>query len=251
MERTKQVLEPAGAAALAAVLAGSVPLRDGDRVAVILSGGNVATDRLGRAPRGRRAIPHPRVMEQPEGDAFGPLVPPPVPAGVPQPPLPPPVPVTAPYAAYPGYYGYVAPRPVLPPVSEAILRIPLGTRELIRQALDLLTRSDSGLRGPSFYIGFMLLVTFGPLAVILGMVLAVGQDLAATPGRYGAPPPSWVGWMFLAFIPALAGLIAASAEASGLATAVIGGRVRAARSGSANRSRSRAAGSGRSSGHAC
>jgi threonine dehydratase len=47
VERTKQVLEPAGAAALAAVLTGAVPLRDGDRVAVILSGGNVATDRLG------------------------------------------------------------------------------------------------------------------------------------------------------------------------------------------------------------
>jgi threonine dehydratase len=47
IERTKQVLEPAGATALAAVLAGAIPIRDGDRVAVILSGGNVATDRLG------------------------------------------------------------------------------------------------------------------------------------------------------------------------------------------------------------
>ena len=45
--RTKQVLEPAGATALAAVLTGAIPLRDGDRVAVLLSGGNVATDRLG------------------------------------------------------------------------------------------------------------------------------------------------------------------------------------------------------------
>jgi threonine dehydratase len=47
VERLKQVVEPAGAAALAAVLAGAVPIRHGDRVAVILSGGNVATDRLG------------------------------------------------------------------------------------------------------------------------------------------------------------------------------------------------------------
>jgi threonine dehydratase len=46
-ERMKQVLEPAGAAALAAVLFGKVPLRDGDRVAVVASGGNVETDRLG------------------------------------------------------------------------------------------------------------------------------------------------------------------------------------------------------------
>jgi threonine dehydratase len=47
VERLKQVLEPAGAAALAAVLAGAVPLRGGDRVCVILSGGNVAVERLG------------------------------------------------------------------------------------------------------------------------------------------------------------------------------------------------------------
>ena len=47
MERTKQALEPAGAAALGALLAGAVDVRDGDRVAVILSGGNVDTSRLG------------------------------------------------------------------------------------------------------------------------------------------------------------------------------------------------------------
>ena len=47
VERLKQVLEPAGAAALAAVLAGRVPIRDGERVAVVLSGGNVDVGRLG------------------------------------------------------------------------------------------------------------------------------------------------------------------------------------------------------------
>jgi threonine dehydratase len=47
VERLKQVLEPAGAAALAAVLAGQVPIRDGERVAVVLSGGNVEVDRIG------------------------------------------------------------------------------------------------------------------------------------------------------------------------------------------------------------
>ncbi|HVA86454.1 MAG TPA: pyridoxal-phosphate dependent enzyme [Candidatus Saccharimonadales bacterium] len=47
MERMKQVVEPAGAAALAALLYGRVPLRGGDRVCAILSGGNVAIDRLG------------------------------------------------------------------------------------------------------------------------------------------------------------------------------------------------------------
>jgi len=46
-ERMKQVLEPAGAAALAALLLGKVPLRPGDRVATVLCGGNVDVDRLG------------------------------------------------------------------------------------------------------------------------------------------------------------------------------------------------------------
>ncbi len=46
-ERMKQVLEPAGAAALAAVLHGKVPIRDGERVCVVLSGGNVDVARFG------------------------------------------------------------------------------------------------------------------------------------------------------------------------------------------------------------
>ena len=47
VERLKQVIEPAGAAALAAVLSGRIPVRDGERVAVVLSGGNVDPGRLG------------------------------------------------------------------------------------------------------------------------------------------------------------------------------------------------------------
>ena len=43
----KQVLEPAGAAALAAVLHGRIPIRDGERVVVVGSGGNVDVGRLG------------------------------------------------------------------------------------------------------------------------------------------------------------------------------------------------------------
>jgi threonine dehydratase len=47
IERTKQALEPAGAAALAAVLFGRIPIADGERVAVVASGGNVDVGRLG------------------------------------------------------------------------------------------------------------------------------------------------------------------------------------------------------------
>lgn len=55
--RMKQVLEPAGAAALAATLTGRIPLRQGDRVAVILSGGNVDVARLGELIARAGAIP--------------------------------------------------------------------------------------------------------------------------------------------------------------------------------------------------
>jgi threonine dehydratase len=47
MERMKQVLEPAGATALAAVLHGRIPIRDGERVVVVASGGNVDLSRIG------------------------------------------------------------------------------------------------------------------------------------------------------------------------------------------------------------
>jgi threonine dehydratase len=57
LERTKQVVEPAGAAALAAVLAGRIELRDGDRVAVVLSGGNVEAGRLGEFVEGAGPLP--------------------------------------------------------------------------------------------------------------------------------------------------------------------------------------------------
>ena len=57
LERLKQVLEPAGAAALAAVLTGKVPLRDGDRVAVVLSGGNVEVGRLGELLAAAGSLP--------------------------------------------------------------------------------------------------------------------------------------------------------------------------------------------------
>ena len=46
-ERMKQVLEPAGAAALAAVLYGRIDIRDRERVCVVGSGGNVEMGRLG------------------------------------------------------------------------------------------------------------------------------------------------------------------------------------------------------------
>lgn len=56
LERLKQALEPAGAAALAALLAGRVPVRPGERVCVVLSGGNVDVSRLGEFIAGAVAL---------------------------------------------------------------------------------------------------------------------------------------------------------------------------------------------------
>ena len=114
------------------------------------------------------------------------------------------------------------------PVSEAILAIPLGTHDLVRQSLDLLTRRDAGLRGASFYIGFILLVTVTPLVVIAGLALTLpaltDPTLLAEADPEGGSV-AWLGWLALAAVPALLGYVAAGVEARALATAVIGGRV--------------------------
>jgi threonine dehydratase len=57
IERLKLVLEPAGAAALSAVLAGRVPVQETDRVAVVLSGGNVEVGRLGELIAAAATLP--------------------------------------------------------------------------------------------------------------------------------------------------------------------------------------------------
>ncbi len=108
-----------------------------------------------------------------------------------------------------------------PIVSEAVLSIPLGTRRLVATALDLLTRTDAGLRSASFYIGFVMLLTVGPLAILFGLVLlTVGDDALAA----NVEPGAWAGWLGLAVLPAVPGYLAASVDARVLATAVIGGR---------------------------
>jgi hypothetical protein len=119
--------------------------------------------------------------------------------------------------ALPVYAG----SPPTPPVTEAVLAIPLGTRQLVAVSLDLLTRSDAGLRSASFYIGLMLLLTVAPVVILFALVwLTLGEDAF----RFGFELPRWYGWLVLAALPATAGYLVASVEATALATAVIGGR---------------------------
>ena len=56
-ERMKQVLEPAGAAALAALLSGRIPVRAGERVVAVASGGNVEVSRIGELLAAASALP--------------------------------------------------------------------------------------------------------------------------------------------------------------------------------------------------
>jgi hypothetical protein len=164
--------------------------------------------------------------------APGPSSPPPPPPGAP-PPVPgaarggpPPPPPPPPPAAHAGFGGRPPTVPAPPVPTEAVRRLPLGIRALLRLSLDLLTRRDAGLRGASFTIGFTLLVTVAPLLVIVGLALtspvlttdAVGDGSAYDEG-------SWFGWLLLALIPAFLGFVAAGVDARSLATAVIGGRV--------------------------
>jgi len=62
LERMKQLVEPAGAAALAAVLFGRIPIHDGERVCVVFSGGNVEVGRLGELLAGAAPLEIPPVV---------------------------------------------------------------------------------------------------------------------------------------------------------------------------------------------
>ena len=109
------------------------------------------------------------------------------------------------------------------PVTDEVLAIPLGPRRLVGTALDLLTRSDAGLRSASFYIGFLMLATVGPMVALLGLALVTSRGEDPFFGGYGEAP-AWTAWLFLAMIPGLLGFVGAGVEARTLATAVIGGR---------------------------
>lgn len=137
-----------------------------------------------------------------DGTFIGPLLPPPVGS----------------LAGGPGASGTMAP---MLSVTDAVLAIPLGTRKLVAMALDLLTRTDSGVRSASFYIGLMMLMTAGPVIVLFGLVwLTLGEDAFSGYGEPGA----WAGWVAVAAVPGILGYVVAAVEATALATAVIGGR---------------------------
>ena len=108
-----------------------------------------------------------------------------------------------------------------PRVPAEVLAIPSDTRTLVGRSLDLVFRGDSGLRLPSFYIGFIVLATVAPFVAILALQAVSGYPLFDPE----APPTPVDGWIALAALPAVIGYMVASVEARTLATAVVGGRM--------------------------
>jgi hypothetical protein len=104
-------------------------------------------------------------------------------------------------------------------VSDAVLAIPHGTRQLVAQALDLLTRQDSGLRTASFYIGFIVLVSVVPVVILVGLGATLATPIFERGGGSSLDTP-----IVVAMAIAVGGYLAATVEARAIATAVIGGR---------------------------
>jgi len=198
---------------------GALPTGDTPRPTTPLPTGDVPPPTAPPAPT--RPTPAGGIRLVFDGGFIGPMLPPPAPV--------PPSQRVGWIPAHPGWFA--APPPTPPPPTEATLAIPLNVRGLVKESLDMLTRSDSGLRGASFYIGFMMLITFGPLVALFALVFVAQADaiLGSMPG-YGAatgPDPAdlaWAGWLAVAAIPGMLGYIAATVEARTLATAVIGAR---------------------------
>jgi threonine dehydratase len=201
LERTKQVLEPAGAAALAALLAGRVPVRDGERVAAVLSGGNVDLTRLGELLAAAPIVPVPPAISASVVAELGAM-----PAAVA--PTEPPRPVTEP------------PRPVTEPHD-----LP-GARQLVAAGLQLARASSRELRSASIFIGLLALAAFGP-ALAFGLVVLERFDVPnRDPFDYLGDPAfgTAVALLYALGIGGILLFLAISYDAQIIAVSLLGGR---------------------------
>jgi threonine dehydratase len=209
LERLKQVLEPAGAAALAAVLFGRVPIRTGERVVVVLSGGNVDMTRLGVLIAGAAPLPGTtEALSEPAATA------------VPQP-----TPVAPASDAGPAPTADVPPTPVPPPITFALP----SARSLVAAGFELLRTSQPELRRASLYIGLLTLLVIGPATVfvvylltqdpeVFGIFFGFQDPLGVGSPLYGAEV---IATLAILVVP---GILAVSIEAQNLGLALLAAR---------------------------
>ena len=212
LERLKQVLEPAGAAALAAVLFGRVPIRTGERVVVVLSGGNVDVTRLGELIAG--AAPLPDAGDGPSESAATIVA------------LPTPGPPSA--DAGPALHTDVPPAPPTPAPPPITFALP-SARSLVAAGFDLLRTSQPELRRASLYIGLLTLLVIGPATVFVVYLLTQDPEVFGIffgfqdPGAVGSLP-SGAGVIAALAILVVPGILAVSIEAQNLGLALLAAR---------------------------
>jgi len=212
VERLKQVLEPAGAAALAAVLFGRVPIRTGERVVVVLSGGNVDMAKLGELIDG--AAPLPGAVYGPSESAATLVA------------LPTPGPPSA--SAGPALLTDVPPAPPTREPPTITFALP-SARSLVASGFELLRTSQPELRRASLYIGLLTLLVIGPAAVFVVYLLTQDPEVFGIffgfqdPGAVGSLPSGAAVFAALAII-VVPGILAVSIEAQNLGLALLAAR---------------------------
>ena len=119
------------------------------------------------------------------------------------------------------------PVPILtPPIADATPSNPAvgSTRRLLGASFDLLGRASDDMRRASFYIGGLVLMTIGPVAMSAwALEVATVHHTEAQLDRLARTGPyAWFG--SLVYV-ALAGLVVAAVESRVMAAALLGGRL--------------------------
>ena len=236
LERLKQVLEPAGAAALAAVLFGKVPIRTGERVVVILSGGNVDVTRIGELIAAAAPLPS-GAESQSSVVAIGALAP----SGPLAPSAPPAEPGSADAGAQAGdIRSATAAVAVTAARESAVARGPTvesnaasfalpNARALVAAGFELLRVAQPELRRASLYFGLLTLLVTGPAAVFA--IYLATRDPGALGAFIGLGAPGEIGELtsgativvLLVFL-VLPAVIAISIDAANIGIALLAAR---------------------------
>ncbi len=98
------------------------------------------------------------------------------------------------------------------------------TRHLLGASFDLLSRTSNEMRRASFYIGFIVLGTVGPLALASWAleVLSLHMNALQLGSVLESGAAIWLGWLG---VLAAAGLVVAATESRAMASSILGGHL--------------------------